>query len=480
MKSLRIRLTVEFCLVALTALAIIWVVAAYSTQDMFGRYVIDHYKGRASSVALVLSEYWRIYGTWSDLESIMVFPRPGMGHGRMMGQTERLVVFDSFWTVVYDSHAGVPVPRYVKDASAPISVDGKIVGYVAVIPPISSESTLGMLEQEFLSRTRGALTLAGFLAILLAIGLAVRLSKTLSKPFEDLKDAACRVAKGDYSRSHVAVDPSLPAEVTELANAFSSMAAAIEREEQSRREFLRDIAHELRTPLTILKGNLEAISLGVVKPEEEVMNAMAEEVSRMESLVESLRELDNAFRHANFHFEAVNPGELIQYAASSVQGLATAKGIRIETSVQKGLPAVWADPSKIQQVFSNLLSNALRYTPAGGTITLGACLSPDAKSVVFKVSDSGPGIKPSDLPRVFDRFYRGDPSRARSTGGSGLGLSIAKEIVERCGGRIWAENTETGAVFSFEIGFPPDEDNLGTASESNRHPAGSKSPGDVH
>ncbi len=286
--------------------------------------------------------------------------------------------------------------------------------------------------------------------MVVALFFAIRLSKGISSPIEALRDASSKVAQGDFGHQ-VADVPGAPMDVRELLRSFNYMSEELKSQEQNKREFLSDVAHEVRTPLTIIKGNLEAISLGVSEPDAETLDSMSNEVTRLEGLLSNLDQLDTIGVLPDLTTAAVPPAELVRKAISSAQGAASGKGISLEQSVQEGLPEVQADQDSVSQVFSNLLSNAFRYTPPGGEVTIKAFKDSD-RFVTFQVTDTGTGISPQDLPRVFERFYRGDKSRTRATGGSGLGLAIAKRAVERQGGTIWAESVlGNGSTFSFTL-----------------------------
>jgi signal transduction histidine kinase len=225
------------------------------------------------------------------------------------------------------------------------------------------------------------------------------------------------------------------------------MADELERSDKQRRNMLADIAHELRTPITILRGRLEGILDGVYPPDEAHIAPALEETYLLERLVEDLRLL--ALAEANqlrFETKPIRISELAETIVGLFSAQAGEKEVRLHLDAEPNLPEVMVDPQRFQQVIGNLIDNALRYTPEGSSIELR--VKQIDHSVELTVSDEGQGIPEEELAHVFDRFWRGEKSRARSTGGAGLGLSIARQLVEAQGGKISARNR---APSGFEV-----------------------------
>ena len=239
-------------------------------------------------------------------------------------------------------------------------------------------------------------------------------------------------------------------EIGELAQAFNSMASDLEKAEELRRNMVADVAHELRTPLSNLKGYLEAIADGTVQADSRTVSSLQEEAALLSRLVDDLQELSLA--EAGKLKLARQPEDitkLIGQTLDSVRGQAKTKGVSLETELPK-LPAVNIDSHRISQVLRNLLENALAHTAKGGAITVSA--KKRGKWVELSVTDNGEGIPAKDLPNIFERFYRVDKSRARATGGTGLGLTITKRLVEAHGGKIKAQSRPgKGSRFYFTI-----------------------------
>lgn len=284
---------------------------------------------------------------------------------------------------------------------------------------------------------------------LLAAALVVRSFRSITTPLADVMAAADALAEGDLS---VRVTVRGHDSFGQLAASFNRMAEELERADRQRRNLTADVAHELRTPLHIIQGNLEGILDGVYEPDQEHIAATLEEMRSLARLVEDLQTLSLAEAgQLPLAREAVDVAELLADVRTSFSGQADAAGVDVRVEVTAaGAPLVIdADAGRITQVLSNLLANALRYTPAGGAITLLG--EPFEDGVRIIVRDTGQGISAEDLPFIFDRFWRGDRSRSHTGGaGSGLGLAIARQLVQSHGGQISVES-ESGVGTTFTI-----------------------------
>jgi two-component system sensor histidine kinase BaeS len=288
-----------------------------------------------------------------------------------------------------------------------------------------------------------------FVLPMLAVRLAVRAFRGIAAPLAGVMNAADAVAEGDLSAR---VPEQHPGEFGRLAASFNHMVEELERSDRQRRNLTADVAHELRTPLHVIQGNLEGILDGVYEPTEEHLNATLDEARLLARLVEDLRTLSLAEAgQLPLHLEAVDVGELLADVRTSFSGQAEAAGIEVRIEMDASPLAVTADVGRIDQVLGNLMSNAIRHTPPGGTILLRA--APIEGGVRISVRDTGEGIPPDDLPYIFDRFWRGDRARTRGSGtGSGLGLAIARQLVRAHGGRIGVESVwGRGTTFTLEL-----------------------------
>ena len=290
----------------------------------------------------------------------------------------------------------------------------------------------------------------GILALLLVVALVAIVSaitlgmRRLSVPLDELLAAAESVAEGDYSAR---VQEKGPREIRSLARTFNHMAARLHETDEKRRNLLADVTHELRTPLTVIQGNLEGMLDGVYPADEANLRALLDETHLLSGLVEDLRTLALAESGAlRLRKEPTDLGLLLREARSAFQPQAEAAGVTLTVETDAALPWLEADPGRLRQVLTNLLANALRYTPAGGSVSLTCRL--EAGRAQIAVTDTGPGIPAEDLPHVFERFYKSTDS-----GGMGLGLAIARHLVEAHAGTITAESAP-GQGTTLRISLP--------------------------
>ncbi len=293
-----------------------------------------------------------------------------------------------------------------------------------------------------------SLLLGGSLAIGIALLLTFVLSRRMTSPIEVLAKAARRLGHGDLSQR---VRLQGESEVTALAEAFNSMAADLEYAEQLRRNMVADVAHELRTPLSNIQGYLEAIRDGVVEPDAAAIRSLSEETYLLSRLVNELQELSLAEAgELKLVYQAEDIANLVKQAVTPWQPQVTARELSLFVELPDDLPLVNIDWQRVNQVLHNILENAVAHTPKGGTINVAA--SQKGKWVEVSISDTGEGIPAEDLPHIFERFYRVDKSRARATGGSGLGLTIARRLIEAHGGTITVQSKlGQGSRFSFTL-----------------------------
>jgi signal transduction histidine kinase len=261
------------------------------------------------------------------------------------------------------------------------------------------------------------------------LGWAGRGLRRMSMPVGDLLEASERVGSGDYS-TRVREDG--PREVRSLAHAFNSMAERLQTADEQRRSLLADATHELRTPLTVIQGNLEGMLDGMYPPDAARLSLVLEETRILAQRIDDLRILALVESGAlQLHKEPADVATLLGETVAAFRAQADLAGVGLQLEVAPGIPLLDLDAGRIRQVLSNLVANALSYTPAGGAVSLGCRL--ESRWVVLEVKDNGPGISSEDLPHIFDRFYK-----ARDSSGMGLGLSIAKRLVEAHGGEIAA------------------------------------------
>lgn len=294
--------------------------------------------------------------------------------------------------------------------------------------------------------------LAGLSAGILAVTVAVTAfaATRLTKPLRALTAATQRMKTGEAAEPVTARSAGSAGEIRRLAEAFNDMAAHRKALEDQRQAMVSDVAHELRTPLSNIRGWLEAAEDGVVETDPELVSSLLEEALLLQHIVNDLQDLAAADAGTlRLHREPVHASDVVDQVAAAHQAGAEAAGVRLSATTL-GDPCFTADPLRLRQAIGNLVSNAIRHTPEGGDVTISCRATLDAVEV--EVADTGTGIEPDDLPHVFDRFWRADKSRTRSTGGSGLGLAIVRQLVEGHGGTVAARSTPgEGAVFTVRV-----------------------------
>ena len=329
-----------------------------------------------------------------------------------------------------------------------------VVGILLVIPRSSVDNT----TPPFLASVRLAILLVALVVAALAALAAILFSRTITRPLAKLTSTSHVLADGNYGAR---VITGAGGELGELANSFNEMAARLEQDvdelrqqEHQRRELIMNITHDLATPLTAIAGLGEALADGISQDREDFQETgriIMRETLRLHRLVKDLHMMAKAEAGAmQPQRRAVRLAPLVDEVFAALIPEFERVDVEPRNNLVYNLPTVWADSDMLSRVFDNLCSNALRYTPAGGNVTVEATQQ-DAM-LLISVIDSGQGIPTGALPRLFDRFYRADPARQTTTGGSGLGLAIVRAIVEAHGGQVWAENTtEGGARFTFTL-----------------------------
>ena len=295
-----------------------------------------------------------------------------------------------------------------------------------------------------------ALGVAVAAALVTALAVSWLVAVRVVRPIRGLAGAATRIAAGAYGAR-------VPAgggdEIATLAAAFNELAASLEAAETRRRELLADVAHELRTPLATVEGYVEGLADRVLEPDDETWSALRTETRRLARLVDDLRKVSLAEeRQLDLRIVRLSLADLVEAALHSARPAFVAKGVRLEQRLGSRLPRIDADPDRLGEVLGNLLENALRHTPAGGGVEISA--RRDRHLVELAVADTGEGLAPEHLDRVFERFYRADVARARLSGGSGIGLTIVRAIVEAHRGVIRAESDGPGCGSRFVITLP--------------------------
>lgn len=296
-----------------------------------------------------------------------------------------------------------------------------------------------------------ALGYAAFAATLAAVAVGIFFSRRIVSPLREMTQASQRISDGHYDER---VQVSGQDELAQLAGQFNQMAGKLEQTEAMRRRLIGDVSHELRTPLTAIKGSMEGLIDGVLPATNETFEQIFQEADRLGRLVDDLQEISRV--EARAYQMDVRPqavSTLVQTVAKRLQRQFDEKRITLTLDLPAHLPQVLADEDRAIQILTNLTANALQYTASAGAVTIAA--RHEAGFVRFSVQDTGAGISPEHHDLIFDRFYRIDKSRSRQAGGgSGIGLTIAKHIVEAHGGRIWVESAGLGQGSAFQFTLP--------------------------
>lgn len=320
---------------------------------------------------------------------------------------------------------------------------------------------MGMMRMEnllvdFRAALNDVLLLAAVAAFVVAAMLSVILARQVVKPVSQMTMASRRISEGQFEQrvqGSMGEPDEEGDELDQLAHSFNLMAAQLEQTERRRRELLGNVSHELRTPLTAIKGSMEGLIDGVLPANAETFQDIYQEADRLQRLVNDLEELSRVEGGAlDLALEPTSLGNLTRSLKKRLSKQFSQKGIDFKIELPAELPKVLADEDRCMQVLFNLCVNALHYTPKGGKVRVSAAQVGD--SVQVTVADTGMGIPAEHLPHLFQRFYRVDKSRSRNLGGSGIGLTIAKHLVEAQGGHIWAESAGEGLGSSFHFTLP--------------------------
>jgi histidine kinase len=309
-------------------------------------------------------------------------------------------------------------------------------------------------QMQFASFRAGVFEALGYAALaasLAAVAVGFFFSRRIVSPLREMMQASQRISDGHYDER---VKVSGEDELTQLAAQFNQMAEKLEQTESMRRRLIGDVSHELRTPLTAIKGSMEGLIDGVLPSTNETFEQIFQEADRLGRLVDDLQEISRVEAHAyQMDVRPLAVSTLVQTVARRLHLPFEEKRIALTLDLPADLPPVLADEDRLIQILTNLMANALQYTPPAGAVKVAA--RHENGFVHFSVQDTGVGIPPGHLDHIFDRFYRVDKSRSRQAGGgSGIGLTIARHLVEAHGGRIWAESAGDGQGSTFQFTIP--------------------------
>ncbi|MFW6104583.1 MAG: ATP-binding protein [Candidatus Bipolaricaulota bacterium] len=423
--SLRWKLLVGFILVVSLTIGTVGFIATRTTRREFDHYISQDQALKYQRLALTLSSYYEETGSWTGVQNLIDKIKQTYNTQIVLTNPEGAVITDSSGQLTSESfneEFGLKI--------ATIGERNNPFGFLYLKDRKRSE-----IEKVFLSSVNNSIIMAAAISLLAAIALIFYYSRKTLNPIKELTAAAERIKEGNLDQE---VKVKTRDEVGTLASAFNSMAQELRKQERLRKNMVSDVAHELRSPLTKSHGYLEAIKEGRMEPDQETIETLYRNSKALKKLVNDLNDLTRAEAgQLDLERKPILLEEVIESTRESIQFMLNEKDLRVNVNLPNDV-LVYVDPDRIQQVLRNLLDNAVTYSKQGGTIKITAKIQED--QVEVRVEDNGEGIPKSDLPRIFDRFHRVDRSRSRETGGSGLGLTIAREIIEAHGGKIEAES----------------------------------------
>ncbi|GAB4509290.1 MAG: ATP-binding protein [Anaerolineae bacterium] len=449
MDKLWIRLSLSFSAILIVVVMAMVAVISYANQSASLEALVIASISTSDGALDRLVSLYRAQGNWDQAVIVIEQLQRRIAPGTF--DMARIILADEGGQVIYDSHPDESVPfESYRDSSNTIliDVDGRIRGYLHI--DILQTDILNDTFQAFaLERLTQALLAVTIIGGICGIVVGVLTSRWLTTPLTRLEFVARAIGNG---HRELRIDVQGTSEVREVARAFNSMIDVLQEAEGQRRNLVADIAHELRTPLSVLHGNLYALLEDVYTISKEQVARLYDETRLLNRLVGDLHDLSQAeARQLSMNLQMIDLNTVLREEYETFQPLAEAKQVQFIFQPAPNPLLLRADRERMQQVIHNLLSNALRYTPAQGRIQLTGTRQSGYISVV--IEDTGEGIAEEHLPYIFDRFYRADPSRERSSGGTGLGLAIARAIVEAHQGAIQASSDGLGCGSRFEIRF---------------------------
>jgi two-component system sensor histidine kinase BaeS len=463
MRSLGWKLGGALVLVALIAIGLMAFLTNLNTTSQFRSYMQSGNMMHFQNVASELGQYYSTNGSWKGVDVRL------KDSIRMSG--DRLVLADVNGQIVGDTanqwqgltaesltlSGGISVSSsgrnygtlYTFTSSAKGYMGGRgMMGNGAAAPAITAESAL-------LKKLNSYLWIAGSIAFLAAIILGLIITRQITRPLRSLTSGADQIARGNLNYR---VSVKSNDEVGALGRSFNSMAVNLEKSEQSRQRLVSDVTHELRTPLTIIEGTVDGMIDGVFPADPEHLNTIKEQSQTLTQLVADLRDLSLAESgQLKLHKTPTDMKDLIRRKIEQFESLAAEKPVKLELLSTTVIPEIAIDTLRIDQVVTNLFTNAIRHTPANGKVTISLSSNNPTELnkagwIEINVSDTGEGIPSEHLPHIFDRFYRVENSRSRREGGAGLGLAIVKQMVEAHGGSVQVESEPgKGSIFTVRL-----------------------------
>jgi signal transduction histidine kinase len=433
MRTITTRLVLAFLAISIISTMLIILFTRWRSSEEFRSFLLDQNR---PSIVTSFSNYYQEHGSWVGISDANLAyqqqpppPRPQFDQGPF-------TLVDNSGQIILAGQ-GYQIGQNLSPADiaggVPILVNNNSVGKLLIN---RTAFHMNSPDSNFLDRINLQILWGGLTAVVIALILAVILSRTLTRPIRELTAATQVVSEGNLAQQ---VKVHSRDELGQLATSFNRMSTDLARSLNLRRQMTADIAHELRTPISIILGHAEAIHDGVLPASAETIEIIREEAVRLEHLVDDLHTLSLADAgELKLALRPYRPEKLLYDAQKTFAHPARQKKISLVVNTATDLPEIDVDPERLKEVFGNIIDNALRYTPENGNISLSATVVD--QFVEMRVQDSGPGVAVEELNQIFERFYRTETSRSRDQGGSGLGIAIARSIVEKHNGRIWAES----------------------------------------
>ncbi|PJF44156.1 MAG: hypothetical protein CUN55_05445 [Phototrophicales bacterium] len=447
MNSLIVRLAVSFMLLLSIVIGVITVAINRAVDENFRQFLTEIVSPEVELFIEQLETYYNTYGTWDGLQETLYAPA---GNARRTNQLPPFVVANTEKVIVASNQRGLVgqmLPPALENVSIPLKdADGYTVGYFS--RQLQGEQlALAQTEQAFLDDITNSLFVISMITGISSMVLAIVLAWWFIRPLHHLEQATHSIESGSLG---IQAPVAGATEIQEVIIAFNKMSAALAQSETVRRQMFSDIAHELRTPIAVMRGQLEGILDGVFSRDDEQIGIIYNQVLHLGRLVNDLWTLTRAeTRTLHLEKEHINLAELLNETLQAFNAIAQDEHIHLTLAVNSPLQPLWVDVGRIRQVFSNLLANAIRHTPSGGSIIVSA--RQDEMWTIVDVTDTGEGMPPEVVSQVFTRFYRG--KNAKGEQGAGLGLAIARELVRLHDGAIDVKS-EVGKGTTFTIYLP--------------------------
>jgi len=454
------KLMGAFLLITGLGTVVMSLLTSRATEDAFNLYTTRSGQIWTQRLIPILTSYYEKTNDWNGVGAVIEnylnnqatsgisSSTPGQVHGVGQGQQsgsgelmgifdQQLILVDQNGLVVSDTQNEL-VGKQLSSADlkygTQITVQNTLVGTLVITP--NDKISEGTPAYEFRHSVQNAIISSAIITGVIASLIGALLFFQITSPLRQLSRAAKAIASGNLQQQ---VDIRTKDEFGELGSTFNQMADSLAKAEIQRQNLMADVAHELRTPLTAIQGTLEGIQDGVLPYDDEQLTALYGETLLLNRLIGDLRLLSLAEAgQLKLELAETDLNKLINHAVEQYLPQASQKGILLTASIQTNSQRILIDPDRITQVIYNLIGNALRYTSKDGSITLQATELPGDNSIQISVTDTGYGIDQENLPYIFDRFYRADKSRSRSSGGSGLGLAIVKQLIQAHGGQVQA------------------------------------------